>query len=350
MKQGNQFFLEFQIEDNNGTVVDVMNVLKVQFIIGDLIKTYDGISDEVLWDNENKNFKVWLTEDETFNFDKQTKMDARILFKGDNDYKPIGGTYIESKYWYDSLKKVELDDGEKPTPSTDLSEYFDTKIETKFQEEYDYEAEKENKVLTAFIDNSKIIKKIPTFSIDDENTESVINLFAGGISYENEINIIIKSKKIKKCNGMFMNSHLTKINFNEDFDTSNVTDMGNMFANNYNLKSINLNNFNTNKVINMKGMFDGCQVLTRLDLSSFDTSNVTNMETMFNGCTFLTNLNISNFNFDKVVNYSDMFGIRIDEINTRVPENCYILVKDVSAKEWITSKFDWLNNVHYVGE
>ena len=336
MKQGNQFFLEFQIEDNNGKLIDVMNVLKIQFIIGDLIKTYDGISDEVLWDNENKIFKVWLTENETFNFDKQTKMDARILFKGDNDYKPIGGTYIESKYWYDSLKKVELDNGEVPAPSADLSEYFDTKIETKLQ--------------TAIIDNSKIIKKMPTFSIDDENTESVINLFAGGISYVNGINISIKSKKIKNCNGMFMNSHLTEINFNGDFDTSNVTDMGNMFADNYNLKSINLNNFNTNKVINMERMFDGCKILTSLDLSNFDTSNVTNMDSMFNGCTFLTKLDISNFNFDKVVNYSSMFGIWIDEINTRVPESCYILVKDVSAKEWITSNFDWLTNVHYIGE
>lgn len=336
MKQGNQFFLEFQIEDNNGKLIDVMNVLKIQFIIGDLIKTYDGISDEVLWDNVNKIFKVWLTENETFNFDKQTKMDARILFKGDNDYKPIGGTYIESKYWYDSLKKVELDNGEEPTPSADLSEYFDTKIETKLQ--------------TAIIDNSKIIKKMPTFSIDDENTESVINLFAGGISYVNGINISIKSKKIKNCNGMFMNSHLTEINFNGDFDTSNVTDMGNMFADNYNLKSINLNNFNTNAVTNMERMFDGCKILTSLDLSNFDTSNVTNMDSMFNGCTFLTKLDISNFNFDKVVNYSNMFGIWIDEINTRVPESCYILVKDVSVKEWITSNFDWLTNVHYVGE
>ena len=74
-----------------------------------LVKTYDGISNEVIYDNVNKIFKVWVTEEETFGFDKQVKMDARILFKGAVDYKPICGTYTETNYWYDSLKKEKLD-------------------------------------------------------------------------------------------------------------------------------------------------------------------------------------------------------------------------------------------------
>ena len=109
VKQGNQFYLEFQIEDENGTLLDTASVLKVQFAIGDLIKNYDGVSDEVIYDNVNKIFKVWVTEEETFKFDKQVKMDARVLFKGEENYRPIGGTYIESNYWYDSLKQEVLD-------------------------------------------------------------------------------------------------------------------------------------------------------------------------------------------------------------------------------------------------
>ena len=108
-KQGNQFYLEFQIEDENEQLLDITSILKVQFVIGGLVKTYDGISNEVLYDNVNKIFKVWVTEEETFEFDKQVKMDARILFKGEEYYKPIGGTYIETNYWYDSLKKEKLD-------------------------------------------------------------------------------------------------------------------------------------------------------------------------------------------------------------------------------------------------
>lgn len=108
-KQGNQFYLEFQIEDENEQLLDITSILKVQFVIGGLVKTYDGISNEVIYDNVNKIFKVWVTEGETFEFDKQVKMDARILFKGEENYKSIGGTYIETNYWYDSLKKEKLD-------------------------------------------------------------------------------------------------------------------------------------------------------------------------------------------------------------------------------------------------
>lgn len=109
MKQGNQFYLEFQIEDENRQLLDTASILKVQFVIDDLVKTYDGVGDEVSYDSLNKVFKVWVTEEETFKFDKQVKMDARILFKGEENYRPIGGTYIETNYWYDSLKEVALD-------------------------------------------------------------------------------------------------------------------------------------------------------------------------------------------------------------------------------------------------
>ena len=107
MKQGNQFYLEFKIEDENGELLDIKNVLKVQFNIGNLTKTYDGINEDVTY--HDNVFKVWITEKETFNFENQVKMEARILFKGEESYKPIGGTYIETNYWYDSLKKVDLD-------------------------------------------------------------------------------------------------------------------------------------------------------------------------------------------------------------------------------------------------
>lgn len=109
MKQGNQFYLEFQIEDETGSLLDVSGVEKVQFNIGTLTKMYNGESKEVEYDETDKVFKVWLTEEETFAFDKEVRMDARVLFRGEESYKAIGGTYIESKYWYDSLKKEKLD-------------------------------------------------------------------------------------------------------------------------------------------------------------------------------------------------------------------------------------------------
>ena len=122
----------------------------------------------------------------------------------------------------------------------------------------------------------------------------------------------------------------------------NVTNMEMMFSYSYSLTDLDLTNWNTSSAKRMKQMFYGCSYLTSLNLSSFNTSNVTNMEQMFGNCSRLTNLNISNFDFTNVTSYSDMFY--------SVPTDCYILVKDATAKEWITSKFTSLTNVHYVGE
>ena len=107
MKQGNQFYLEFQIEDKQGGNLDINAVKKVQFNINELTKTYDGLSNEVTY--ENGLFKIWLTEAETFKFGETVKTDARVMFKSDSSKKPIGGTYIIEDYWYDSLKQVKLD-------------------------------------------------------------------------------------------------------------------------------------------------------------------------------------------------------------------------------------------------
>lgn len=105
MKIGNQFYLEFQLEDENGDLLDIRSVSKVQFSIDNLIKTYDGVNEEVSYDDVNNVFKVWLTEDETFKFGTRVKMDARILFKNNT----INGAKIQQYGWYDTLKKVKLD-------------------------------------------------------------------------------------------------------------------------------------------------------------------------------------------------------------------------------------------------
>ena len=63
---------------------------------------------------------------------------------------------------------------------------------------------------------------------------------------------------------------------------------------------------------------------------------------MFYNCASLRSLDIRNFDFTKVTSYSRMFY--------NVPANCKIIVKDDTAKEWITSKFTNLTNVVTVAE
>ena len=146
-----------------------------------------------------------------------------------------------------------------------------------------------------------------------------------------------------KCNFMFDSfTNLTAINFNDNFNTSKVTDMNGLFYFCYNLeeldlssfntnnvtrmlqmfrmphhsevatpaklKKLNIDNFNASKVTDMRYMFYYCRSLTELDLSSFNTSNVTTMSGMFFALTNCTSLNISSFNTSKVTDMMYMFS------------------------------------------
>ena len=102
-------------------------------------------------------------------------------------------------------------------------------------------------------------------------------------------------------------NNLVNINYNDNFNTSKVTNMSLMFSGCSSLTSLDLSNFNTSSVTNMSLMFDDCSSLTSLDLSSFNTSNVTNMSFMFLGCSSLTTLNLCGFNTSNVTNMSSMF-------------------------------------------
>lgn len=105
MKQGNQFYLQLQIYDNENNALDMKSVNKIQFTIDSLIKTYDGENKEVSFNENDSSFNIFLTEEETFNFKNHINVEARVLFKNDT----ILGTLIENTYVSDCLKKVKMD-------------------------------------------------------------------------------------------------------------------------------------------------------------------------------------------------------------------------------------------------
>ena len=211
---------------------------------------------------------------------------------------------------------------------------------------------------------AKNIKKLPAFAFNGISTQQQFVGFKGEeIDFSNfdTSNVTIMQSMFESCSlltslnlSTFDTSKVTNMRYMfricssltsldlSNFNTSSVTKMTAMFQKCSSLISLNLSSFNTSNVTDMQYMFEGCSSLTSLDLSSFNTSNVTNMSYMFQSCSSLNNLNISNFDFSKVTSYSYMFA--------NVPSNCYILVKDATAKDWITSKFTNLTNVHYVGE
>ena len=100
---------------------------------------------------------------------------------------------------------------------------------------------------------------------------------------------------------------LTSIDFGDNFNTSNVTNMSYMFYNCNSLTNLNLSSFNTANVTDMSMMFVACNSLTSLNLSNFNTSTVTDMSDMFWGCGSLTSLDLSNFNTSNVTDMSGMF-------------------------------------------
>ena len=155
-------------------------------------------------------------------------------------------------------------------------------------------------------------KKVYGYLIDSgvkdstDTTKSLYNLYIvseAPIFAPSNCNYIFSFNKFE--NGKYI-SNLTQINFNNNFNTSKVTDMSNMFSYCSSLAILFLDSFNVSKVTDMGGMFYSCSSLTDLNLSSFNTSNVTNMDYMFGSCSSLTNLDLSSFN---ALNVTDMHGM-----------------------------------------
>ena len=151
-------------------------------------------------------------------------------------------------------------------------------------------------------------------------------------------------------------SSLVSINYNDNFNTSNVTNMSYMYLPIYSdngdwssrvtltssvknvkpsfliktndskiemmisgggdsrvsfysvIEKLDLSSFNTSKVTDMGYMFYECSSLTGLDLGSFNTSQVTDMSSMLSGCKSLTSLDLSSFNTSKLTDMRYMFS------------------------------------------
>ena len=117
--------------------------------------------------------------------------------------------------------------------------------------------------------------------------------------------------------------NLTQINFNNNFNTSNVTNMNLMFQDCTSIAGLDLSSFNTSNVTNMPQMFRNCSSLINLDLSGFNTSKVTSMSYMFSDCSSLTSLDLNNLNTSNVTSMSSMFNgcsaltkLNLDNFNT----------------------------------
>lgn len=107
-------------------------------------------------------------------------------------------------------------------------------------------------------------------------------------------------------NGMAPEARLSTIIFGNKWDTSNVTNMKDMFSGTA-ITSLDLSNWNTAKVTYMFHMFNACNKLIELNLCGWNTSNVTNMEAMFNATSSLEHIYVGNNWTTENANTTNMF-------------------------------------------
>lgn len=156
--------------------------------------------------------------------------------------------------------------------------------------------------------NCTSLKNI-NLNFNRENVTDMSYMFYGCTALES-IELNINTSKVETMNSLFGEcSALKSITFGDNFNTANVTDMGNMFMYCRSIETLDLSTLNTSSVTDMSQMFTGCYNLKKITFGgAFTTSKVTNMHSMFRDCFSLTVLDLRQFDMSK------HDGIR-DEIN-----------------------------------
>ena len=105
--QGNTYLMPVQVLDCDGAIIHVDQVVKGEFVFGEIVKIY-GEGGDVTWDEELQSFIVPLTENETFGLkDGVVKYQGRVLLKDGS----VSGSVPASEYIYDSIGKTILSEG-----------------------------------------------------------------------------------------------------------------------------------------------------------------------------------------------------------------------------------------------
>ena len=191
----------------------------------------------------------------------------------------------------------------------DLSEYFNTEITTNVSS-----------------GSFEIIKKIPTIHIGD-NVTSIANLFDSSRG-----NSFIATEPIKITGGI------------------NLTSLWGAFG--YAQNQLDLTELNTSSVTTLRSCFSNAfnniySPFRTLDLSTWDTSRITDINYMFSYCIRLSFIDMRTFEFTNITNKDSVFG---SSGNSGVPNNCEIIVKDSTQKDWVTTNYSRLTNVKTVEE
>lgn len=216
------------------------------------------------------------------------------------------------------------------------------------------------------------VKDYASAKVEIEGGGKRIAPYSISFRYSTETNLdheisMIDTKNVTNMKYTFADTSLTSIDL-RTWNTSNVTDMSYMCNRSASLVNVNLSGLNTTNVTTMSYMFGTLEKALSINLSNCFTPNVTDMSYMFSNdvlveeldlssftgekvkkvnalcqmCKSLKKLDMRNFDFSKVTSYGSMLS--------NVPTTCLIIVKDDTAKAWITGKFAEYTNVKTLAE
>lgn len=189
-------------------------------------------------------------------------------------------------------------------------------------------------------DSTKRPTNLKTITFNNFNTSEVTNMGAMFIycSSLESLNLSgFNTKNVTAINQMFQYcSSLKSITFGDDFDTSKTKSFLNLFYSCSTLKELDLSKFNTRDVTTMHQMFQDCSSLETIKFGDdFNTSKVENMLRMFKGCEKLKGLDLRNhFYTENVLTMQEMF------------QNCKSL-KSLDVLGFNTEKVSCMSSMFY---
>ena len=169
--------------------------------------------------------------------------------------------------------------------------------------------------------------------------------FGNNFDTSNVTNMRNMFSPVIQSTSIILESSLTEIKGLENWDVSKVTNMNYMFECNPNLTNVSVENWDTSSLVRMQGLFSYCNFAS-LDLSKWNTSHVSDMGWLFAGNTNLTKLTIGNWNTSNV---SSMLGMFFKCSNLESLNLCHWNTVKVTNMRNMFSEMSKVTNI-YVGE
>ena len=269
--------------------------------------------------SESNNYRLRMYVDENYNPQGDG---GNLTFAVQVNVYGKAGLSMEDRMMKERVSGEDFHTDEYKSSITSIVTKGDTIIPESATESWDI-SEKQNGSVIAYVEDDGTGSGTYKLTIGSQDkiiaNYNMSNYFDGFINTKTIDLTHLDTSMVTDMSWMFsrdifsdLNMTLKEIIFGNNFDTSNVEDMGGMFAFCSSIEELDLSNFDTSKVTSMARMFFGCTSLTKLNLSSFDTSNVSSMMQMFQGCSSLTSLDLRSFDTFKVStnsrNYSTMFN------------------------------------------